>query len=270
MIRISVCLTLIYLCMSTSYSYELSINPKSVKQGGLICITADADCKVFYKDNTVMLCKGNDDISKAYIGISANENPGTHEIATEDSSLRFFNVIAVKFPFQKLAFAHSKSSLLIKKIIDRDQKALDAVLTQETNEQLWSGRFVRPVKGYTTSVFGTYRLYNGKKLGDHRGWDIGGLPAGTNVHASNSGVVVFSGKLYAYGNTVVIDHGFGINTIYMHLKKRLVSNGDLVLKSQIIGQLGNTGISTAPHLHFGASVHGVRVDPKVLLSDLFN
>ena len=118
-----------------------------------------------------------------------------------------------------------------------------------------------PIKGRVTSAFGAYRLYNGKRLGDHRGTDIGGNPVGAKIKVANSGVVIFSKPMPTIGSVIVIDHGQGVNSIYMHMSKTLVSVGEKVIKGQVIGKIGNTGLSTGPHLHFGMSIHDTRVDP---------
>ena len=132
---------------------------------------------------------------------------------------------------------------------------------------MFSGKFIKPLEGKITSAFGSYRLYNGKKLGDHRGVDIGGNPIGTPIKASNSGKVIFAKKLPTLGSAIIIDHGQGIHSLYMHMSKILVSMGDFVKKGQIIGKVGSTGLSTGPHLHWGISIHDTRINPMYLINN---
>ena len=117
-----------------------------------------------------------------------------------------------------------------------------------------------PVNGSVSMLFGTREFVNRKPRGQHRGLDLA-VPAGTEVGAANSGKVVFAQKLKAFGGTVVIDHGQGIHSLYFHLSKFLAQVGDDVTKGQLVALSGNSGISTGPHLHWGMSVHNLRVDP---------
>ena len=188
--------------------------------------------------------------------ISATDDSGN--TVTQDYNIKIKTSI---FPHDKLVFPPGKQGRLVASKIKTDQDELSEVFRMETPEKLWSGKFLMPIKGRVTSAFGTYRLYNGKRLGDHRGTDIGGNPVGAKIKAANSGVVVFAKLLPTLGSVIVIDHGQGVNSVYMHMSKTLVSVGERVVKGQYIGKIGSTGLSTGPHLHFGVSVHDTRVDP---------
>ena len=197
----------------------------------------------------------------AKTGSSKLEIVATDEAGGTESICWPIKISATQFHADKLVFiASQKKEKLSSQKIANDQDQIMEVLTRESNDQMWSGRFLMPIKGRITSAYGSYRLYNGKRLGDHRGTDIGGNPAGTLIKAANSGVVAFARLMPAFGSVVVLDHGQGIHSIYMHMSKRLVELGEEVKKGQYIGRVGSTGISTGPHLHFGLSVHGVRVD----------
>ena len=106
---------------------------------------------------------------------------------------------------------------------------------------------------------------NGRKMNPHQGTDIA-APEGTPVKAASNGIVRLSGGNYFYsGNTVVIDHGHQLFTIYAHLKKVSVKAGNYVRQGQVIGEVGKIGRVTGPHLHWGASLNGVRFMPESLL-----
>lgn len=124
-----------------------------------------------------------------------------------------------------------------------------------------NGLMIWPAKkGVLTSEFG-YRIHpihKVKKL--HKGIDIG-LPEGEPVIAAFSGIVITSGWLSGYGNTVIIDHGNGISTLYAHNSKLNVSVGDEVITGQLIAKVGSTGLSTGPHIHFEVRVNGEATDP---------
>ena len=115
---------------------------------------------------------------------------------------------------------------------------------------------------------GTREFANGKKKGQHTGNDFG-ANAGlrTLIRASNSGTVVMARPFDYYGNTVVIDHGQGIYSIYYHLSRIAVKEGQSVNQGGILGNMGSTGVSTSPHLHYGFSVHDVIVDGLQWIKD---
>lgn len=124
----------------------------------------------------------------------------------------------------------------------------------------------RPVNGgYISSVFGSQRILNGVPKNAHNGLDIA-APRGTPVYAMTDGVVKLAADTFYYsGNNILIDHGLGLNSFYLHLSKMDVSAGDTVKKGQKIGEIGTTGRSTGPHLHWGVQWYGKRVDPAEIL-----
>lgn len=131
------------------------------------------------------------------------------------------------------------------------------------NKILWSGAFLR-LPGKTESYFADRRsyFYNGKKVDEqtHLGFDLAGtihMP----VKASNSGKVIWADRLGIYGNCVVIDHGYALQTIYGHMSKIDVKPGDMVQKNQQIGLTGDTGLAGGDHLHFSMQVDGVQINP---------
>jgi murein DD-endopeptidase MepM/ murein hydrolase activator NlpD len=148
--------------------------------------------------------------------------------------------------------------------VRQDNETLSDVLNNRVRQRLWIEGFLMPVHGRITTRFGTRRILNGKKRSPHNGVDIAG-PKGTPVKASNSGRVVLAGSFYLSGQTVVVDHGWGVSTIYAHLDSMAVSAGDEVDRGQPLGTVGSTGRATGPHLHFGALIRGVKVDPLQLI-----
>ncbi|MEE8185827.1 MAG: M23 family metallopeptidase, partial [Thermodesulfobacteriota bacterium] len=130
-------------------------------------------------------------------------------------------------------------------------------------EPLWSGPFIMPVEGHITGYFGTRRILNGNSRSPHSGVDIA-APKGTPVKAANKGRVVFVGDLFFNGRFVVIDHGLGVFTAYSHLSAVHIESGQLVEKGAVVGEVGATGRTTGPHLHFSVKVGGTRVSPTRL------
>lgn len=151
------------------------------------------------------------------------------------------------------------------KEINRERKDVRGSLEKRINKNYWEKGFIRPVEGRISGQFGGQRIMNGNKMNPHQGMDIA-AKEGTPVKASSNGIVRLSGGDYFYsGNVVTLDHGHGLFTIYAHLKNTDVKDGDYIKQGQIIGKVGKTGRATGPHLHWGASLNGVRFNPESLL-----
>lgn len=135
-----------------------------------------------------------------------------------------------------------------------------------TPEKLWNGAFVRPNGGEITTVYGVRRYYNGVFANDyyHKGVDYGG-GVGSSAMAPAAGKVVLVGRVAdgfrLHGNTIGINHGQGVASIFLHLSRIDVREGDVVRVGQVVGAVGGTGAVTGPHLHWGLYVHGEAVDP---------
>jgi murein DD-endopeptidase MepM/ murein hydrolase activator NlpD len=149
------------------------------------------------------------------------------------------------------------------KEIAGDKEIKDRIFARSADAPEWSGDFVRPVNEPSTDSFGTRRTFNGKLASIHRGMDFR-APSGTPIAAANSGTVVLAQKLFYEGNCVVIDHGLGFTTIYMHLSRIDVVSGQRVHKGEHLGLSGATGRVTGPHLHFAARWQGAYLDPAGL------
>jgi murein DD-endopeptidase MepM/ murein hydrolase activator NlpD len=147
--------------------------------------------------------------------------------------------------------------------IEADKELKHAAFAHEEPVAEWSGTFVPPVDTGVTEGFGTRRTFNRKLASIHRGLDYHAAP-GTPVVAANSGVVVLARELFYEGNCVILDHGLGFTTIYMHLSQLEVSEGQRVQKGQELGLSGATGRATGPHLHVAARWEGAYLDPAQL------
>ena len=132
-------------------------------------------------------------------------------------------------------------------------------------KRLWTLPLLRPVPGKITSLYGLRRFLNKKPKDPHRGLDFR-APQGTEVRALAKGRVVLTGNHYYAGNSVYIDHGNGVVSMYFHLSRTQVSQGQTVGRGEVLGRSGSTGRSTGAHLHLSVSVQGRLVDPLPLLS----
>ena len=143
---------------------------------------------------------------------------------------------------------------------EEDQKKMKAIYDTVTPERLWEGKFRLPLKDVTTGGnFGRRRILNGQPRSPHAGVDFPAA-SGTPVFAAQSGKVVLAEELYYSGNTVVIDHGYGIYTLYAHLSEIGVKPGQDIAVSSEIGKVGATGRVTGPHLHWGLTIEHARVN----------
>jgi murein DD-endopeptidase MepM/ murein hydrolase activator NlpD len=148
--------------------------------------------------------------------------------------------------------------------ISQDKETKAEAFKTLTPERKWGGSFAPPVTAEISDVFGVERVFNGSVQSTHQGLDFR-VPSGTSVAAANNGRVVLARPLFFEGNCVVIDHGQGLLTLYLHLSKFLVKEGDDVKKGQEIGMSGGTGRATGPHLHLAVRWQGVYLNPQVLL-----
>jgi len=149
--------------------------------------------------------------------------------------------------------------------IEHDKEVKAQILKTISAEREWKGAFSPPVTAEISDVFGIQRVFNGTVQSTHQGLDYR-VPAGTPVAAVNRGTVLLARSLFFEGNCVVLDHGQGLLTIYMHLSQIGVKEGDQVSKGQQIALSGGTGRATGPHLHLAVRWQGIYLNPSVLLS----
>ena len=206
----------------------------------------------------------------ALLGVDLEKAPGRYEwkISWEGADGKAntcsaqVTVHAGKFPTERLKVEKQfvQPDPEQQKRAEEDQKKMRAIYDTVTPEALWTGKFRLPLKEPATGGnFGRRRILNGEARSPHAGVDFP-APSGTPVFASQSGKVVLAEELYYSGNTVVIDHGYGIYTLYAHLSEIAVHAGDAVEASSEIGKVGATGRVTGPHLHWGLTVEHARVN----------
>jgi len=148
--------------------------------------------------------------------------------------------------------------------VEKEAKQLQTLFQTFREEKLWRGAFIRPVEGELSSAFGLNRIINRKRKSSHAGVDLK-AEEGIPVWATNSGMVVLVDELFFTGKSVILDHGWGLYSMYFHLSEVSVKKGDRVYTGAMLGRVGSTGRSTGAHLHWGVKLNGARVDPFSLL-----
>tara|TARA_Y100001935_G_scaffold250960_1_gene251964 strand:- start:1458 stop:2258 length:801 start_codon:yes stop_codon:yes gene_type:complete len=153
------------------------------------------------------------------------------------------------------------------KRIKKENNLIGKARSVNSDLDFFKNKFIMPIEGIISGVYGSQRILNGKPRWPHYGIDIA-AKKGTKIKASGSGIVTMAeNDLYYTGGTIIIDHGHGISTIYSHLEKVLVNVGDKINQGNIIGTVGSTGRSTGPHLDFRVNWFQTRLDPMSVLKN---
>ena len=151
------------------------------------------------------------------------------------------------------------------KRIKKENNAIGEARAINSDLNFFKDKFIMPVEGIISGVYGSQRILNGKPKWPHYGIDIA-AKQGTMIKSSGAGVITMAeDDLYYTGGTIIMDHGHGISTIYSHLENILVSVGDKINQGDIIGTVGSTGRSTGPHLDFRINWFQTRLDPMSVL-----
>ena len=149
--------------------------------------------------------------------------------------------------------------------IFRERDIIDAALANWREQRIEDVSLAVPVPGTRSSSFGSQRIFNDQPRSPHKGMDIAAA-AGTPISAPMTGVVSTTGDFYFNGNTVIVDHGQGLITLFCHLSEIDVEEGQAVAAGELLGKVGATGRVTGPHLHFATYLNGTAVDPALLLA----
>ena len=264
---------------ATSQEWVVRADPPSLLNGGpvLFSVTPSAPLKSLtgtWLGHTVVFSSGTSGWF-ALAGISLETKPGAYDLILEGRSAdgnshRFeqrFAVGPASYPTVQLTVAKkfTAPSPEQRQQIQEDQELKQKVFRQTTPEREWAGRFEPPVEAPISDVFGTRRVFNGVTQSVHQGLDYR-VPPATPVFAVNKGTVILARPLYFEGNCVVLDHGQGLLSLYLHLAEIGVKEGERVERGQQIGLSGATGRATGPHLHVAVRWQGVYLNPAVLLS----
>jgi murein DD-endopeptidase MepM/ murein hydrolase activator NlpD len=244
-----------------------TVLPASVQQGSLVVGTTHPAAVVEYGGRTVRVAPdgrfafgvGRDAVGPVSVKVTQPATgPVEHRIA----------VTPRDWPIERIDGvppATVNPPPEIAERISREQALVAAARTRDDAREDYAMAFVWPVQGRISGRFGNQRIYNGTPRSPHSGMDIAAAN-GTPVRAPAAGIVTFAAPdLYLTGGTVLIDHGAGISSNFLHLSRIDVQVGDRVEQGQVFAAVGSTGRSTGPHLHWGMNWFDVRIDPLLVL-----
>ncbi|HEU5361487.1 MAG TPA: M23 family metallopeptidase [Candidatus Deferrimicrobiaceae bacterium] len=231
-------------------------------------------------DHVVMIWKGQEIPMRkegpgrflGLIGIDLQEPPGKTVLSVrasrDDGTVRFDAEIEVRegtFPVQELTLPRAMTEFDAETLdrIRREAEALAGRFSGIPSDPAWRFPFLPPVGDFRPKGFGARRIINGEPRSPHAGVDVD-LPEGTPVVAIADGTVAFAGDQFFGGNSVVLDHGGGVFSVYYHLQEYAVTEGKKVARGERIGAVGSSGRATGPHLHFSVRAAGGRIDPALL------
>jgi len=246
---------------------ERVVFPASVPQGALVFGKVPPGSQVRYRERllratgygTVALGVGRDETGPLKVDVtlpSGRMEPVSIAVTPRDWPVEHVNGVPPKTvnPPPEIAARIQREQALVTAARERDDERTDFALP-----------FQWPVQGRISGRFGNARVYNGQPGAGHSGMDIA-APDGTPVRAPAGGVVTFaSPDLYLTGGTVLLDHGHGVSSNFLHLSRIDVRVGDRIEPGQVIGAVGATGRATGPHLHWGMNWFDTRIDPLLVL-----
>ena len=242
--------------------------------GGIAVVELDSTLQpapaAFYGKRRVLI-RRNSQSWEAVVGIPLSAKTGIHQLKVKTSHgktyYREFSIAAKDYATQHITLKNKRMVNPYAKDLDRIRKEkkiiIKALATWSNNPDVQT-QFILPVDGQLGSPFGLRRFFNGEPRRPHSGLDIA-APEGALIRSPADGVVVNTGDYFFNGNSVFVDHGQGLVTMFCHLSETEVEAGTVVKQGDVLGKVGMTGRVTGPHLHWGVSLNNTRVEPKLFL-----
>lgn len=261
-----------FLCLVSFAASAATLPRESRVPGGIALVEipgTERPLRVMFGDHQVAVLR-NEDAWVAVVGVPLATKPGSHSIDVYSASGKrtvSFDIADKQYRTQKLTIKNQRQvdpdpdDL---KRISGEQERSNAALSKFTTTDTPSLTLLSPVEGVRSDSYGSRRIFNGQPRNPHSGMDIA-APTGTPIRAPAAGKVVEAGDFFFNGNTLYIDHGDGLVTMYCHLSSIAVKVGDEVTPGQVIGKVGATGRVTGPHLHWGVALNRAMVDPALFL-----
>jgi murein DD-endopeptidase MepM/ murein hydrolase activator NlpD len=245
----------------------------AMQQGGMvigfaprsiIAVTLDGAAIPLSTDNRFLIAFGRDHGPQATLGLRSSDGSSTAvPLAIAPGTYRIEALPIPKYQQPEADFLKLRAGEL-------DQIKAARAVAAATESSGWRQRFVWPVTGRISGAFGAQRVYNGEKGSYHSGEDVA-VPTGTPVRAPADGVVILAATGAPFtleGHLLMVAHGMGLDSAFLHLSHIDVKVGDVVRQGQVIGESGMTGRATGPHLHWALTWRGERIDPKLVAAPM--
>lgn len=264
------------LCLLLSFTISAEGLPQqSAVPGGVVIVplvvSIDNKPVVKYKHRQVMVVQ-QDKQWLAVVGVPLTATIGKQTltvVSRGSTSTTLFEIEDKAYPTQHITITDKRKVNPNKLDMDRigpESIKIKKALRYWTDSDTFPPQFIWPVEGQVSGLFGRRRVFNGQPRRPHSGMDIA-APTGTEIHAPAAGVIRDTGDYFFNGNTVFIDHGQGLVTMFCHMDQIDVIAGQIIQQGGVIGTVGMTGRVTGPHLHLGVSLNDQRVEPRLFFPE---
>jgi murein DD-endopeptidase MepM/ murein hydrolase activator NlpD len=268
-----------FICLAFSLLMTVSVSAMTLPQqsavpGGVVIVPVadgiDGKPEVQYNKRQVMVLKQNEQwLAVVGVPLSAKIGSQTLTVKSAGKTTKISFVIADKaYPTQHIEIKDDgkvNPTNYDMKRINGEKAIINAALEHWTEGDV-ALNFAWPIEGRVSGLFGRRRVFNGQPRNPHSGMDIA-APTGTEIHAPADGVIRNTGEYFFNGNTVFIDHGQGLVTMFCHMNSIGVKAGQVIKQGDVIGTVGMTGRVTGPHLHLGVSLNDARVEPRLFFPE---
>lgn len=248
---------------------EVMLRPRSVRQGEALFVRVATDADegtVQWLGKTYPLHRDGSELA-AVVPVVPDTAAGGHTLKLTIGSgsdaqqiSKSVEIARTTYPVQHLTMSRTTAKQYTAPGVKEADRAVSEALYTRSEKRHWSGAWDLPSRGRLSTGFGVRRLRNGRPVGRHHGADISAA-AGVPINAPAAGVIALTGTFPKYGKCVVVDHGAGVTSLYLHMSRIDVKKGAPVDKGDRLGLIGSTGASTGPHLHWGVYACGRAVQP---------
>jgi murein DD-endopeptidase MepM/ murein hydrolase activator NlpD len=254
------------LALLTFGQHAMSLPEHDPVPGGIALVPLTTDSNTMFDGRLVMINESEGGYV-AVVGIPLSQSPGSFHLDTEEGKVHF-NVKEKQYEEQRLTIGNKRKVNPYAQDMDRitrERAEINAAFSNFRQISRPETNFELPTKGVVSSSFGLRRILNDQPRSPHSGMDIA-APEGTSIHSPAAGKIIATGDYFFNGNTVMVDHGQGLITMYCHMSSISVEIGQTIDKRQYLGDVGKTGRVTGAHLHWSVSLNNARVNPNLFLT----
>jgi len=258
---------IILFCLALPFGETQALPQSNPVPGGIAVISVQPGETATYGSRPVMVIE-EDGNAFAIVGIPLSGKPGTHHIKTQSGSYSF-TVQEKEYETQRLTIENKRKVNPYDRDMERirrERSEMNKAFNNFDTARPVAIEFTLPAEGPISSPFGLNRILNDQPRSPHSGLDIA-AGQGEPISAPASGKVIATGNYFFNGNTVLLDHGQGLISMYCHMSRIDVEKGNVVEKGELLGAVGQTGRVTGPHLHWSVSLNNARVDPNLFITE---